>query len=115
MLTPSVAYNPILNLSPVGVFTAGLSTHPDLTWGAAYGLAGTNPNPSPDPVGFQFENWNANHTAFVWRQNHAYEQVFDPPLRLFPGGALAYQWRLAVVGVTLYLSARFLYREYQEE
>lgn len=116
IFSPSVAYNPVLNLNPIGLYLPGLTTHPSNTWGQTVGIAGTNPALSPDPIGYVFEKWiQSLVTANWWYSNHNQVIRFDPPIRLYPGHALAYQWRHKEVAASCYLFATFLYREYPEE
>lgn len=124
LMTPTLSYNPIQNLSPIGFYVPGLSTHPDRTWGNAVGLAGTNPAASPT-MGFSIVTVTGStnplvpYPANTWVSTHGEyfncTDRLDPPVRLYPGGALVLQWRHREALGRCYLWASFLYREYLEE
>lgn len=112
LFSPEAAYNPIQNLSPIGIYNPGFSTHPNANWGSVVGLGGTNPALG-SYVGWTMQKRTSPTTAAGWwhSPSDTHPKPFNPPIRVFPGYMLAFQYRSKMNPGYLAMLVTMLYRE----
>lgn len=110
MFTPIDPYNPVVNLSPVGLFSPGLLLNRAFTFGSVSGVGGANPVSAvpQGPVGFlQGQNSFTAHNMLPLDDHYR----FDPPLRIPRDVTFAVQSLIAYAAARIELRVSLWYNE----
>ena len=110
MFTPIDPYNPVVNLTPAGIFLPGLLLNRAFTFGTVQGLGGANPVAATPqgPLGFlQGVTSFSTHNMLPLDDHY----TFDPPLRILRDGTFAVQSPVAYSGARQELRVSIWYNE----